>query len=313
MALFNIRWPGSGSRNGSSARDDDKRGARQRRASSTESVDALRRRARHRLIGAAVLLVAGVVGFPLLFDTQPRPISVDIPIAIPGQDPLPPMVVPAPAAAPAVAAAPTPAPAAPSASASSSASAPVTAAKPATSRASTADSLDRGEEVVASVPAKVEKPAAPVAAPAQPKPQAKPVEPAHDTHREVAASPKPAPAAASTPAPASAHVDDDSARARALLEGKPMPAAAPASTAAPAAAAAGRFVVQVGAFGDAAKAQEARNKLTRSGLATYVQSVDTKDGKRIRVRVGPFASKADADRAAAKVKGLDLPASILNL
>jgi DedD protein len=44
-----------------------------------------------------------------------------------------------------------------------------------------------------------------------------------------------------------------------------------------------------------------------------VQSVDTKDGKRLRVRVGPFASKADADRAAAKVKGLDLPASILTL
>ncbi|MCZ2498294.1 SPOR domain-containing protein [Xylophilus sp. Kf1] len=319
MALFNIRWPGSG--NGSGSRDDDKRGGRQRRATSTESIEALRRRARHRLIGAAVLLVAGVVGFPLLFDTQPRPISVDIPITIPGQDPAPAAIVatPAPAVATAPAVAPAnrnPAPAAvsPPASppaatfASAAATAPVAAAKPGSSRTSTADSLDRGEEVVASVPARADKPT-PAPAPATPsRPQSRPAEPAHDSHREVATAPKP------TPAPA--QVDDDAARARALLEGRPMPSpSAPAATAtaAPAAAATGRFVVQVGAFGDAGKAQEARSKLTRSGIATYVQSVDTKDGKRLRVRVGPFASKADADRAAAKVKGLDLPASILNL
>ena len=48
-----------------------------------ESVDTLRRRARHRLIGASVLVVLGVVGFPLLFDTQPRPVSVDIAVDIP--------------------------------------------------------------------------------------------------------------------------------------------------------------------------------------------------------------------------------------
>ena len=43
----------------------------------------MRKRAKHRLIGAAVLVLAGVIGFPLLFDNQPRPISVDIPIEIP--------------------------------------------------------------------------------------------------------------------------------------------------------------------------------------------------------------------------------------
>ncbi|HSV46471.1 MAG TPA: SPOR domain-containing protein, partial [Ramlibacter sp.] len=41
----------------------------------SESVEAMRRRARHRLIGAAVLVLLGVIGFPLLFDTQPRPIA----------------------------------------------------------------------------------------------------------------------------------------------------------------------------------------------------------------------------------------------
>lgn len=51
-----------------------------------QSIEAVRRRARHRLIGAAVLVLLGVLGFPLLFDTQPRPISVDIPIEIPAKN-----------------------------------------------------------------------------------------------------------------------------------------------------------------------------------------------------------------------------------
>ena len=48
-----------------------------------ESVEAMRKRARHRLIGAVILVLVGVIGFPLLFDNQPRPIAVDIPIEIP--------------------------------------------------------------------------------------------------------------------------------------------------------------------------------------------------------------------------------------
>ena len=54
----------------------------------------MRRRARHRLIGAAVLVLLGVVGFPILFDTQPRPIQVDIPIEIPDRNKAVPLVVP---------------------------------------------------------------------------------------------------------------------------------------------------------------------------------------------------------------------------
>ena len=52
-------------------------------AAQPESVEVMRKRAKHRLIGSAVLVLIGVVGFPLLFDTQPRPIPVDIPIEIP--------------------------------------------------------------------------------------------------------------------------------------------------------------------------------------------------------------------------------------
>ena len=73
------------------------------------------------------------------------------------------------------------------------------------------------------------------------------------------------------------------------------------------------MVVQVGAFADADKAREVRQKLEKAGLKTYTQVAETKDGKRIRVRVGPFATKAEADKAASKIKTLDLPAAILTL
>lgn len=63
-----------------------------------ESVEVMRRRAMHRLLGAAVLVLAGVVGFPLLFDRQPRPIPVDTPIEIPDRNKAAPLSIPAPAA-----------------------------------------------------------------------------------------------------------------------------------------------------------------------------------------------------------------------
>lgn len=59
------------------------------------TIEAVRRRARHRLIGACVLVLAGVIGLPLLFDTQPRPIPVDIPIDIPARNAVKPLAPPA--------------------------------------------------------------------------------------------------------------------------------------------------------------------------------------------------------------------------
>ncbi len=41
-------------------------------------VEAVRVRARRRLIGMAVLVGAGVIGFPWLFETKPRPMAMDI-------------------------------------------------------------------------------------------------------------------------------------------------------------------------------------------------------------------------------------------
>lgn len=236
-------------------------------ATQPESIEALRKRAKQRLIGASILVLVGVIGFPLVFDTQPRPIPVDIPIDIPDRG---------------------------KAGATNSAMGAVsTAAAPAS----------------ASAPATPAAPAPAAEPPVFVPPVAEPTAPAKaavSAAAPVASAPAAAPAAASAatapPARAVASATDGD-RARALLEGKPASAAA----------AEGRFVVQVGAFADATRAREARQTLEKAGLKTYTQVVDTKEGKRIRVRVGPFESRAEADKAAAKVKGLDLPASVLTL
>src|SRR5471032_3324143 len=55
-------------------------------ADTAEAVREARARARRRLMGATVLLLIGVIGFPLLFETQPRPIPVDLPIEIPARN-----------------------------------------------------------------------------------------------------------------------------------------------------------------------------------------------------------------------------------
>lgn len=282
MAFFKFRWPGQGEQ------QQAEKPSKRSRTPQAESIEVMRRRARHRLIGAAVLVLVGVIGFPLLFDTQPRPIPVDIPIEIPDRNKVAPLVVPAPvadapAAKPAAPATPEPAPTA-------------AAQRPAPSRTAAANGLADGEELVPSArPAPAKPTPAPAAAPAAAKPEVK-----HEAKPPAAPAPSPAP----EPKPARA---DDSARARALLEGR--------STEAPAGAGAeeARFIVQVGAFADAEKAREARTKVERAGLKTYTQVVDTKDGKRTRVRVGPFTNRAEADKAAARIKSLDLSASVLTL
>ena len=49
------------------------------------------------------------------------------------------------------------------------------------------------------------------------------------------------------------------------------------------------------------------------GFKTYTQVVEVDGTKRTRVRVGPFASKAEADQAAARIKASGLPVAILTL
>ena len=209
-----------------------------------ESVERMRQRARHRLVGATVLVLVGVIGFPLLFDKQPRPIAVDTPIDIPDKSKVSPLALPA---------------------------------SPASSIA----------------------PLAPVAAPTAVAASA----PQSVVITETAEPPKAVKPEASVVSPPAAAKATEADKVQALLDGK----------AAQEPAAAGRFVVQVGAFADPVRAREVRLKLERAGLKTYTHVAETKDGPRTRVRVGPFASKAEAEKTAEKIKKLNLPAGILTL
>jgi cell division protein FtsN len=74
-----------------------------------------------------------------------------------------------------------------------------------------------------------------------------------------------------------------------------------------------RFVVQVGAFSDAALARDARARVEKLGLSSYTQVVETAAGPRTRVRVGPFSDRGEADRTAAQIKQSGLPAAVLSL
>ncbi len=255
MAFFKLRFPGQSA------------SAEAVTAGPNENIEVVRRRARHRLIGAVVLVLVAVIGFPLLFDAQPRPVAVDTPIVIPERQ----------AAAPLLGSASVPPEQAP-------AKPLLPAPEPVTPQAS----LDAREEVV---PSEKEKTAEKVAE--------KPAEKAPAAKEEAKASP---PAKSDKPEKSSpaATAKEEASKAQALLDGK-------------ADAATGRFIIQAGAFSDAAKVREVRRKLEQAGFKTYTQVVE-KDGKSsTRIRVGPFASREEADKVVARIRKLDLQASVLKL
>ena len=79
----------------------------------------------------------------------------------------------------------------------------------------------------------------------------------------------------------------EAARARAILEGKEVPRG-------------DSFVLQIGAFSDADKAERLAAELKKQGFAAYTEHA----GKVVRVRVGPVAGRSAADKAAVQLKVL---------
>ena len=224
--------------------------SRSRRDGKSEPVDPAlpeKKRARRRLIGAVALVLAAIVGLPMILDSEPQPLTDDIAIQIPSKDKI-------------------------------GIAAPTSAPIPASS------TLDRKEEMVEPAPAARQEPAKPAApekaatAPATAKPEAKPVDKAVDK-------------------------TDDGARAKALLEGKTDPKAADKRP--------GKFVIQVAALASKEKVDELQNKLKDAGIKSYTQKVATDSGERTRIRVGPFASKEEAEKVRAKMGKLGLNGTLV--
>lgn len=127
----------------------------------------------------------------------------------------------------------------------------------------------------APAPAAKEVPAKDAAKPVPTKPAEAPKPPA----REVAKTPaaKAAPEAAREPA-------KDARRAQAILDGQ-------------AAADAGAHVILIGAFSDKANIKNLETKLSQLGIKTYTEPLDSPQGKKTRVRAGPFPNREAADKA----------------
>ena len=258
MAFFKLRLPSrfSSTQTGADALSN----------APAESVEVIRKRARHRLMGSVVLVLGAVVGLPLLFDSQPRPVAIDTPIVIPDRNQTSPLS--------------------------------------ATSGSAKTDAIKEGlaqDQAIAASQTGFAKSAVTNSAGLDPHEEVV----TKDSKAEVRLEPKPELKAEAKPEPKSENNPDpkEAAKAKALLDGKEAPNSGEAV----------RSVVQVGAYADLAKAKEVRAKLESAGFKTYTQEIDTKDGKRIRVRVGPFATKEEADKTAEKIRKLNLQTSVLKL
>jgi DedD protein len=262
---------------------------------SPADIEQARVRARRRMIGMAVLVGVGVIGFPWLFETQPRPLATDIQVVNAGAAGATGVTPPTRLASGKITQGPVE---------------PVV--PPQVSRA-----LDA--ERSAQVAARSEAAAARediVEAP-EPKPESKPVPKPEVRKPDPRPEPKPEPkkpeaaklADKKPTAPAKSESRPDSkADSKADSKTDPKPAAKDSKD-----DASTRYIVQVGAFGDNATAHAARMKVERLGIKTYTQAVDTPTGKKIRVRVGPYSNKADADKAIAALRKAGLAGQLLTL
>ncbi|RQX84878.1 sporulation protein [Burkholderia anthina] len=139
--------------------------------------------------------------------------------------------------------------------------------------------------------------AAPAPAPA-PKDVAKPAAKPDTTTTASVAPPKPAPKPA---APAAKPAAPKPAPATVANAGAASPDGGDASS--PASPAGARFAVQLGSFKDAATARSWATKLKSAGVPAYVEHSKQADGSAATLlRAGPFADRAAASAAIAKVR-----------
>ncbi|MBP0609368.1 MULTISPECIES: SPOR domain-containing protein [Burkholderia] len=137
-----------------------------------------------------------------------------------------------------------------------------------------------------------------VPAPA-PKDAAKPVAKPEPTATASVTPPKPAPKPAAAPAPKPAAPKP--APATVANDGAASPDSGDASS--PASPAGARFAVQLGSFKDDATARSWATKLKSAGVPAYVEHRKQADGSTATLlRAGPFADRAAASAAIAKVR-----------
>jgi DedD protein len=140
-----------------------------------------------------------------------------------------------------------------------------------------------------------EKPAETVKDTAKPASVDKPVEKAQEKSIETPAD----------KASKEAAKEAEAQRARDILEGKAQVTALPRS------AGEGKYFVQAAAPRSEQAASDLAAKLKKAGLPSFTERVQASDGTRWRVRVGPYASRQDAERARTKLRELGTGADLI--
>jgi DedD protein len=247
MGLFS--FPGKSQQDADDDLDVPVKPRRSRRSPSPdeEPIDPMlpeKQRARRRLIGATALVLAAIIGLPMIFDADPnKPLADDVETQIPDK------VSPAP------------------------------------------ESL-RPQPAPQSAPQKaIESPA-----PAQPPVPTQPVP-------EVKTAPEPAKTVKPNAEASDKSVSNKTAESKAPAEEDKSPAKEKAR----------KYLLQVAAVNSKTKADDLKSRLKESGIKAYSEKVSTKDGDRFRVRVGPFASREEAEKMQARVKKMGLSGSVQSM
>ncbi|HTN48794.1 MAG TPA: SPOR domain-containing protein [Burkholderiaceae bacterium] len=166
------------------------------------------------------------------------------------------------------------------------------------------------------IPSEKSKFAPRLALPPVPAPETVPVAPPPDAPAAAPAAPAATPAsekpvgADKAPRSDATKADADAAkaeeqRARATLEGKAADMLLPAPVKG------GKFAVQAAATGTESAARDLAERLKKGGLAPYTERIETADGTRFRVRLGPYASREDADKVRARLKGMGINGNVV--
>ena len=250
-----------------------------------------KQRARRRLVGAIALVIAAVVILPMVLDSHPKPVTDDIAIDIPSR--------PVPKSRAAADDADTQAGVAPDNPAAPDATAAASGLKPAASSTSTtgavASQRDSKNAPIDMAPA---KPQAPAVA-------------ANSSNNSTSSK--------SSSKPQSSQTAQADAKPAAKPEQKPIvsdtaqAAASGAEPGTPAAPTGSRFALALGTFQDDASAHTWANKLKAAGVPAYTERRKQADGStRTLLRAGPFADRAAASAAIAKVREAGLASGANN-
>jgi DedD protein len=247
-----------------------------------------KRRARRRLLGAVVMVSIVIAGLPFVLDPEPTLQRPEVVLDIPSRDtPLPTSGAVAGDKVAGATAGPT-------------ASAPPTAPAIGNPRHGGANGAAGSGSAVSPQPPQA------AALDSRPGPPASPQGPGTGAARVQPAPPSaptaPAPGVSRPPPPSQAALP------------APPPVASPADRS-PAAAASvtGRWVVQTGLFGRSENATALVVRIRGIGLPVYTESFEGPQGPRVRVRVGPFASRAEADEARARLSLNGIEATMVSL